>query len=219
MSIDLPHEADPEFKLAIEPDKWTDRYTQNRKILQEKYAYTLPTREALDIIVKYKVESGGRGFLELGAGKGYWAMLLKKMGCNIIATDVDTGWFTDNHRYTEIVQLDAIKATKQYPDRTLIIMYPHDKSTWPIEVLPWYKGEYIILVMGDGCATEEFWGILSEEWEDEETIDLTHWPLFPTCMTVYKRKPQSNLETEILTNIHNRVLRLELQTRRHGPTL
>ena len=212
----LPHEDDTEF-YEIPPDIWDVRLTRNRHFMQTKYAYTLPTQDALNTIMKYKGEEGG--FLEVGAGRGYWAMLLRDMGGDIIATDLDKDWFEDADRYTNIVELGAVQATVEYPNRTLIIMYPPNNSTWPIDAISMYQGKYIILVVGDGCATDELWVILDEKWDEVETISLTHWPLFPSCMTVYERKPQSNLETEILSNIHNRVLRLELHTKRHAPTL
>ena len=214
----LPHEYDPEFYEILRGRDWDVTLMRNRKYMQEKYAYTLPTQEALDTIVKYKDKEG---FLEVAAGRGYWASLLQAMGNNVIATDnltEFTKYFSNNDRYTTVLDLDALEATEQYPHHTLIIMYPPNESTWPIDVIGKYQGEYIILVAGDGCATDDLWGIFDAAWDQVEYISLTHWPLFPSDMYVYRRKPTLDVETEILTNIHNRVLRLELHTNGHALT-
>jgi len=49
------------------------------------YAYAIPTHAALERISWYSP------VLEIGAGTGYWASLLSKIGCDVIAYDRDPG--------------------------------------------------------------------------------------------------------------------------------
>jgi hypothetical protein len=221
----LPHEKDPNYCVYPENDEdnplvITKEMVQNQLYFQKTWAYALPTQKALDTIMLY---SGKKGFLEVAAGIGYWASLLEEMHADIIATDIKDKerdkFFKGDHEYTEVIKMDALTAIQEYRDRTLIMVYPHSDDDWPIEVLQVYTGEYLILVYGDGCISDQLGEILWDFWDAVVELSVTHWPIIPAQMTVYQRKPPLNMKTEILTNIHNRVLRLELHTKRHPLTL
>ena len=53
--------------------------------LQHVFAFSVPTQEALDVISS--ASSGGK-IVEVGAGTGYWAMLLQNRGCDVVAYDI-----------------------------------------------------------------------------------------------------------------------------------
>jgi hypothetical protein len=236
MADDVPkllHENDPAYCVYPNNDEnnpleITDEMTRNRLYFGQKYAYALPTQDALNTIMEYE---GEKGFLEVGAGLGYWARLLKDMGAKIVATDIkgdERGMFTKGSEYTHVIKMDALTATKTYPDLTLIMVYPY--GDWPIEVIKAYTGEYLIIVAGDdGCFNNDLMTILwgeHTEWSEIEkephlshVLDVTHWPGFPAHLHIFQRTKPEQMATEILTNIHNRVLRLELHTKRHAPTL
>jgi hypothetical protein len=49
-----------------------------------RYAFALPSDDALDAIVR----SAPHGIVELGAGTGYWAALLEQRGADVVAFDI-----------------------------------------------------------------------------------------------------------------------------------
>ena len=149
------------------------------------------------------------------------------MGAKIVATDIkgdERGKFTKGSEYTDVIQMDALTATNTYPDLTLIMVYPY--GNWPVEVIEAYKGKYLIIVAGDdGCFSDELLNILwgehtkwSEIEKEPHLLDVTHWPGFPAHMHIFHHTNTVHMATDILTNIHNRVLRLELHTKRHALT-
>ena len=67
----LPHEKDIEYCVYEDtPLEITNEMTRNRIKFGAKYAYALPTQDALNTIMEYH---GEKGFLEVAAGLGYWA--------------------------------------------------------------------------------------------------------------------------------------------------
>jgi hypothetical protein len=55
-------------------------------ILQAAYAYAIPSPETLEWARSF---CGHRPVLELGAGRGYWAMQLERVGLNVSAYDIE----------------------------------------------------------------------------------------------------------------------------------
>jgi SAM-dependent methyltransferase len=93
-----------------------------RDNLTREYAWGIPTQHALETIAKYAP------ILELGAGSGYWAYLLRKKGVDILAYDRSPpslrpkrAWH--GKQWTGVVYGRARKAAK-HPDRTLLLCWP-----------------------------------------------------------------------------------------------
>lgn len=62
----------------------TARMAYAQTVLQETYAYAIPSPGTLDWIVDV---AGGRGICEVGAGRGYWAAMLADRGVEVVAYD------------------------------------------------------------------------------------------------------------------------------------
>ncbi|MEV0066674.1 hypothetical protein [Amycolatopsis sp. NPDC050768] len=55
-------------------------------LLQATYAYAIPSPETLDWVARF---CDGRSLVELGAGRGYWAGQLSRLGVKVAAYDVE----------------------------------------------------------------------------------------------------------------------------------
>src|SRR3712207_5908989 len=55
-----------------------------RRQLTRTYAWAIPNQAAIDAIADL---AEGRGVMEVGAGTGYWAALLRQAGVDVIPTD------------------------------------------------------------------------------------------------------------------------------------
>ena len=55
-------------------------------VIEHAVGFAIPTREALDAIVKH---ASTRGIVEMGAGTGFWAAMLRNHGANVLAFDRD----------------------------------------------------------------------------------------------------------------------------------
>ncbi|MEU4416166.1 hypothetical protein [Nocardia salmonicida] len=65
-------------------ERGSSRLGYAQTVLQETYAYAVPSPGALAWIEKV---AGGRGVCEVGAGRGYWAAMLAGRGVDVVAFD------------------------------------------------------------------------------------------------------------------------------------
>lgn len=137
--------------------------------LVEEYAWAIPNESAIRTIAEYGP------ILEVGAGAGYWAMLLRQVGVDVVATDpaapVDPAW-------SPVEPLAAREAVEEYPDRTLLTVWPSEDETWAAEALHAYDGDTCIYV-GEppgGCtADKHFHHLLQEGWEREGMVGIPQY--------------------------------------------
>lgn len=161
--------------------------------LCRQYAWAIPDDRALRILQEFSP------LIEIGAGRGYWASLLKKAGVDIIAFDrkVPKKCFTDVAKGgpSELSK----KANKK---RTLFLCYPDDTQNMSMKCLEKYDGEYIIHVgelMVTGTVSghpqapfgrttsSEFNVQLAEEFHCLLTARLPRFPFSNDCISVWKR--------------------------------
>lgn len=106
----------------------------------EKYAWAIPDDRALRIIQHFAP------IVEIGAGKGYWAKLLRDRGVDILPVDMFTA---KGKNWTEIVK-GGPEVLKKYKNRALMMCYADDyeHSDKPLSTrcLKEYKGDVIILI-------------------------------------------------------------------------
>lgn len=161
-----------------------------------EYSWSVPSDEALAAI-----ESRGP-VVELGAGTGYWAAVLKAHGVDIIAYDlrpVETGTNKSHPgvkaSHTEVLQGDETVLVN-YPERTLLLCWPNRGVGAP--ALRHYRGNTVIYVGqpngGDGGFTGdgEFHGLLGTDWNLVATIELPRWIERNDKMYIYERKVKGN---------------------------
>lgn len=149
-------------------DRYIETLTQREELVKE-YAWAIPNREAIETIARYGP------ILEVGAGNGYWAHLLSQADVDVIATDLNAP--TDEEWYP-VWKADARKVVTDYPDRTLLMVWPSYSDTWATEALGAYQGDTCIYV-GEGrggcTADDRFHQMLHEEWELTETVRLPQY--------------------------------------------
>jgi hypothetical protein len=110
------------------------------------YSWAIPNDAALQAIAD-------RGpIVEIGAGGGYWAGLLRARGVDVVAYDpeVEGGDWHDGTRWSEVLTGDHTVAA-QHPDRTLLLVWPSYDLAWTDQVLDAYAGSTVIYV-GEGAG-------------------------------------------------------------------
>jgi hypothetical protein len=128
---------------------------QMRFLYAEIFGYGVPCREVIDEVAKYSP------LLELGAGNGFWTFWLRKKGCDIIATDAgEPDLYTKNRWIDDLLPLDAVTAVNSFPDRNILIVWPHFTAYWPVEIIGKMKRSQILCYVGEGplgcCAPPSF---------------------------------------------------------------
>lgn len=148
---------------ALEDDFIT-KHMARYKFL-EKYSYAIPSQEAIEYI------SSIGPVVEMGAGTGYWAYLLRQLGTDVIAYDESPykNGYVD-YQWSEVIQ-GIPTVLKQHGDKTLFICWPPFDSLFASDCLKHYKGNNLIYVgeWDGGCTGDRlFFELLSEEWEEVE---------------------------------------------------
>lgn len=170
------------------------------KRMQRTWSWAIPTEGALAAI---KEESPG-GVVEIGAGGGYWAMLLRERGVDVIAYDADPPptndyWFIGKEPFSEVIKCDH-HAVIGHGDRTLFLCWPSYDLKWTHEVIELYPGNTVI-VIGEGSGgctgTERMHELLGEGYEEQlgaeplftvdSTLPLPQWHGLHDYMTIYRR--------------------------------
>ena len=166
----------------------------NRQILCQKYAWAVPNEEAINVLLSHQP------LIEVGAGTGYWASLVRKKGGQVIATDVLPAPSKGNHwhalagsAWTEVLPGDET-VVRQYPGSTLFLSWPPETNRCAYNALKLYKGNVLIYVGEDagGCTgTKEFHDTLAREWHLVKQVEIPQWPGVYDMLYVYARnKPE-----------------------------
>lgn len=149
-----------------EPDL-TDKVmrTFRRRVdLVDEYAWGIPNMAAIKTIIDYEP------ILEVGAGNGYWTYLLRQADADVIATDLNAPF---DNEWSPVWAADAREVVVDYPDRTLLMVWPSNGQSWPTEALGAYDGDVVVYVgegRGGATADEGFHQMLHEEWEVEKAV-------------------------------------------------
>lgn len=141
---------------------------------QKSTSWAIPSGSVL----KYMVERApSHKITELGAGRGYWAKLLRKLGADVVAVDnkgeFDKTMTNSRSLIADIIIMDAIDYVRSgKANRTaLFFCYPRMKSCggeWVEECLKSYEGNDIFYVgeLDRGCTFEidEWLRVTGSDW-------------------------------------------------------
>jgi hypothetical protein len=169
---------------------WVMKYTR-------QYAWAIPNDKALEKIAKCTP------LVEVGAGTGYWAWLLRQLGVDIFAVDrcppggsnmSKNGFHPEASTWTEVFSadetvLDSIK------DRSLFLCWPPSDHPMAFETLSRFKGNTFSFVGEDwpSCATgnKDFFELLHRDWvleADCGRVRIPQWPGRKDFLWVYRRR-------------------------------
>lgn len=126
------------------------------------FACAIPNEEALTVITRHSP------IVEVGAGSGYWAALLRARGATVVALDkeppseakLNNSYF--HHTFTE-VEKGGPEDVSKYPDHTMLLVWPHDpaesaQKPFDVECVRAFKGTTVIHVgewRGKTCSVTD----------------------------------------------------------------
>ena len=172
-----------------------EQWRRYRNVLSGHYAYAVPTPAALAEVARHAP------LVEIGAGGGYWARLLRDAGVDMLAYDIRppgstervNQWFSQWTPWTTIAEGMAPRVA-EHPDRTLFLCWP----LWNVPVasnsLRWYAGEVIVYVgegYGGSTGDPAFHELLDRHFELETWVPLPQWPDRWDSLTVWRRSHPS----------------------------
>jgi hypothetical protein len=166
-----------------------------RDRLVAQYSWAIPNDEALDVLTTLAP------LIEIGAGTGYWAHLLRQRGVDILAFDVrppvstrhGNAWHR-NHLatgtcWTEVRHgTPALLRDDTHADRTLFLCWP-PPGPMAARALRWYGGDTVALI---GCGPDEtgdqeLYARLNRAWHCVARVSIPRWPTVPDELVIWKR--------------------------------
>lgn len=176
------------------------RRRELRRRLVAEYSFAVPSEEALDMIASFGP------IVEIGAGRGYWAGLLRKRGADVAAYDVlgreFLRWFPLG-TLGGVVRGGAEKAA-EHPDRTLLLVWPPHgdaMATMAVRAYQAHGGRRIVYV-GEGrygwTADIAFFDAIHwghprrmctdrENWHVSYELPIPQWPGISDSLVVVDR--------------------------------
>lgn len=136
-----------------------------RDDLLKVFSFAIPDENAIKEIVKYSP------LIEIGAGTGYWAYLIKKYGGDIVAFDNDER----NQKFEGFYKKQWFRV--QFSDMAF-------------NCLKSYTGKFFIYVgelRNRSCANESFFEYLEERFCLIKDVAIPQWARTRDILEVYKR--------------------------------
>lgn len=169
------------------------RRFSNRDYLQHYYAWAIPGSLAL-------TELAGLGpLLELGAGGGYWASLLRDQGADIVAVDPDPppasgrdkGW--SFKPWTDVIKGDGVTYAANEQERALLLCWPSpysENTCWAADALRAYQGDMVAFIgeSNDCTGSKVFHQLLKEEFAVQKHVAIPSFHTIHDRLTIHKRR-------------------------------
>lgn len=139
--------------------------------IKKRFSWAIPDDDALSMIAEFSPN----GVVEIGAGGGYWAGMLRTRGVDVVAYDPDPAgdlhkWH-DGTCWSEVLLGDHTSVIG-HPDRTLLMVWPCYDESWTDQAVDLYGGDTVIYV-GEGrggcTGTDRMHALLGESgycWHD-----------------------------------------------------
>lgn len=127
------------FALPPEKRDWVNTFDKYCNDLSVKYAWACPDSKAIRILHNFSP------LIEIGAGRGYWAAMLQRIGTDIIPFDNypvkdSLNWTVVHKGGPEQIQ------TPVATGRNLFLCYPDEDESIAVVCLENFKGTYVVHV-------------------------------------------------------------------------
>lgn len=144
------------------------------------FSWAVPTDQAIATICE-----SSTGMVEIGAGCGYWAWLMRQAGLPVAAFDVAPPAFT----WSRVDPGDE-RVAMYYPGHTLFLCWPPWNSDMAANALSLYRGNRVVYVgewMG-GSANTRFFAQLTSEFEGLKLVNIPQWHNRDDRLMVFRRR-------------------------------
>jgi hypothetical protein len=180
-----------------------------REQLVKRYAWAIPNDEALETIAALD-----RHVVEVGAGLGYWASRLQRMGVSVVAFDNMPGEgndYCEGRPWTHVLYGDHRQLRHTESHHALLLCWPPYDDSMAADCLEAFNGDTLIYVgeSAGGCTgdarfhemlTGETFGSYDDEsgewiegaevvvaWQEVAQVDIPRWWGIRDTLTVYRR--------------------------------
>lgn len=126
-------------------ESWFGGVTSNeRRDYVQKYAWAIPSEESIEAMVEFSPK-----YVEIGAGKGYWARALTEAGARVDAYD-DGSWNYSDDWFP--VKKGGPEKAGEHPDSALLLVWPPREGSMGQDAVDSYldHGGQKLVYVGEG---------------------------------------------------------------------
>jgi hypothetical protein len=157
-----------------------------RHRLVVEFAWAVPNEAALAALVALSP------IVEIGAGSGYWAAMLRARGATVHAYDVTVGAANNwghTKTWTRVEEGDEARVD-DHEDCTLLLCWPAG-GAMAVNALRRYRGPCLAYVgegRGGSTATAEFFDELERQWVEAREVAIPQWDGMQDALRIYRRR-------------------------------
>jgi hypothetical protein len=185
--------APPDYADPLHRHKGLSSY-ERRVWCVRRYAFAIPTEAALSMLARFAP------IVELGAGMGYWAHLLRRRGVDCLAFDAaPPDQLPNPHGLSAFtwtaVQRGGIEVLRAHANRALLLCWPPYRDPFAARALTAYAGATLLYIgeaYGGHTADDSFFAQLERDWQPLQEVPLPNWPGTADRLVVYQRRPHSS---------------------------
>ncbi len=166
------------------------RAEELRVLLCRRYSWSIPWDPALKLLKRLGP------LVEIGAGTGYWAKLLRARGVDHVAYDTQpptakskqNEFHPNAERFSE-VEVGGPEKISLHPDRALFLYWPPPDEPMATECLKNFQGKKLAFI-GDGqsVADEEFNELVRRHFDVMHALTMPQWMGSGDQLTIYRRR-------------------------------
>lgn len=157
-----------------------------RDRLVDEYAWAIPNDHALRALARLAP------IVEIGAGRGYWARMLRDRGVDVLAYDIAP---PDGPLWTD-VEVGGVEKATEHSDRTLLLCWPPASGATAKACLAAYLGRCVVYVgepreLPNGAAGEVslgFMRLLEQRFEPLSRVTIPQWAGQWDDLSIWTRK-------------------------------
>lgn len=156
-----------------------------RRRLVRKFAWAVPNDAALETLARMSP------LVEIGAGRGYWARLVRERGGEVEAYDIKGSGENGVFR-------GGADASARYGEGwCLFLCWPPMQEKMASQALSAFRG-HVLAYIGEGeggCTGDsEFHRMLKSGWECTARVEIPRWEAIHDALWVYRRRGGSEDE-------------------------
>ena len=168
----------------------------DRRYLSDRLAWGVPDEPVLAALLALGP------LVEMGAGTGYWAAMLRARAADLIAyepaiPDAERNAFHRLGAHWSELMAGGAEMAATHPERTLLLIWPPHRRPMAARALRNYAGEQLAYIgepAGGKHGEEEFWARLTRDWQLVARLDTLHrWPGVQDALHVFRRRRSEQL--------------------------
>jgi hypothetical protein len=173
--------------------------------IRHRYGWGIPSEEAINNII----ESIHTGLIEVGAGSGLWAGIIKsRTDKEVIACELNLRGDTPRPVFYPVENKCAKELIKQYPDHAVLIVWP-DTNSMPFDIVKELQPNTKLFIAGpiEVTGNNDFYTYLDTHFELTSKVHTNKFSGQLDILHQLKKLPEPKLDNDgYFTTIKNQSL-------------